>query len=106
MDMSDYQAQAKKTAIYQQGIIYPAVGLASEVGELCGEVKRILRDDGGTLTEARKARLTAELGDVLWYVAALASDLGVDLGQVARANIDKLLSRQQRNVLTGEGGER
>ncbi|MGH2741150.1 MAG: MazG nucleotide pyrophosphohydrolase domain-containing protein, partial [Thermoleophilaceae bacterium] len=50
--------------------------------------------------------LGAELGDVLWYVAQLATEAGLDLDELAQANLDKLQSRQRRAVLQGSGDSR
>lgn len=81
MKLSDYQRAAYKTAAYppQYKVVYPAMGLAGEIGEVCNKCKKIIRDDGGVLTEARKAQIRKEVGGVLWYVAALATDLGQPL---------------------------
>jgi len=108
MFMNDYQKVAQSTAVYPDAsrIIYPAVGLAEEAGEVCGKVKRILRDDGGVLTPERKDAIVKELGDVLWYVAALSTDIGVTLDEVASQNIRKLAERKAANTLKGEGDVR
>jgi NTP pyrophosphatase (non-canonical NTP hydrolase) len=66
----------------------------------------VIRDDGGTLTDERRRAMSKELGDVLWYVAQIASELGLDLEEVAQANLEKLLSRQRRGVLSGSGDDR
>jgi NTP pyrophosphatase (non-canonical NTP hydrolase) len=68
--------------------------------------KKAIRDDGGTVTDARRAALAAELGDVLWYAAQLASELGLELEDIARGNLEKLFSRQARGVLSGSGDNR
>ena len=70
------------------------------------KVKKMLRDDGGVLSDERREALAAELGDVLWYVAQVATEAGLDLEEIAQANLDKLLSRQQRGVLSGSGDQR
>lgn len=110
MQINEYQQRAISTAIYPgqntvNGLIYTVLGLG-EVGELQGKVKKILRDDKGVVTEEKRQALIGELGDVLWYVAATAIELGVSLESVAQANIEKLESRQQRGVLTGSGDNR
>jgi NTP pyrophosphatase (non-canonical NTP hydrolase) len=66
----------------------------------------MLRDDGGVMTDERLQALAGELGDVLWYVAQVATEAGLDLEAIARANLDKLLSRQERGVLSGSGDSR
>src|SRR5512145_116642 len=108
MDLNDYQQAARRTAIYAERhrVVYPALGLASEAGEVCGKIKKVLRDEGGDLRRAPVGALKDELGDVLWYVAVLAADLGLSLDEVAAHNLAKLTSRQQRGRLGGEGDER
>ena len=105
MNFNDYQKRAIKTAIYPTDyrMVYPALGLAGESGEVCEKVKKHLRgDDSPNL----RKDIEKELGDVLWYVANLASDLGLDLDDIATKNIDKLRDRQRRDVLQGDGDDR
>lgn len=99
---------AVKTAVYGAGstIIYPALGLANEAGEVLGKIKKVLRDSNGEYTDAHKQAIGAEIGDTLWYMAALCRDLGINLGDVAEANIAKLLDRQARGVIQGSGDTR
>ena len=108
MDLDDYQAAARRTAIYAEHhrVIYPALGLASEAGEVAGKVKKVLRDQGGDFAQAPTDALKDELGDVLWYVAVLAGDLGLSLDDIAAANLAKLTSRQERGTLGGAGDVR
>lgn len=77
----EYQKQAKKTAIYpkDRALEYTALGLVSEVGEIAGKVKKVIRDQGGVFTDVTRAQIGAEMGDVLWYVAMCADALGEDL---------------------------
>lgn len=109
MDISDYQRRSRATAIYPglgESLTYPALGLCGEAGEAAEQVKKALRDDAGALTPERQAALGKELGDVLWYLAQLATEAGLDLGQVAAANLDKLASRAARGTLHGSGDDR
>ncbi len=108
MSLSNYQLEARTTAIYplEAKVIYPALGLAGEAGEICNKVKKTLRDDGGRLTDDKKEQLIDELGDVLWYIANLATDLGITLDDVARRNMAKLTSRKERGTLQGSGDNR
>lgn len=108
MDLNEYQQAARETAIYSQQYIvtYPALGLAGEAGEVCEKIKKMLRDDNGVLTDERKAMLEKELGDVAWYLANLASDLGLNLDDIFSNNIKKLQSRKERGVLKGDGDDR
>src|SRR3712207_600524 len=106
MHLSDYQQRSRQTAVYPDAgsnLTYPALGLCGEAGEAAEKVKKAIRDDGGVLTEERRAALAAELGDVLWYVAQLASEAELDLDEIAEQNLGKLLSRQRRSVLQGSG---
>lgn len=110
VDLSYYQYKAVQTAIYPEGfeIMYPALGLANEAGEVAGKVKKWARDDKGVLplTDERRDAIASEMGDVLWYMAALAEDIGADLGEIAAANLEKLASRQERGTLGGDGDNR
>jgi NTP pyrophosphatase (non-canonical NTP hydrolase) len=109
VDLADYQERSRQTAVYPNAganLVYPALGLCGEAGEVAEKIKKAIRDDGGTLTAERRAALASELGDVLWYVAQLSTEAGLDLAELAEANLAKLLSRQERNVLQGSGDNR
>lgn len=109
MEFKEYQQESRKTAVYPvigQGFVYPALGLAGESGEVVEKVKKIFRDQQGTVGAEQRQAVAKELGDVLWYLAQLATELDLDLNQVAQDNLDKLLSRQQRGQLHGSGDER
>jgi len=108
MNFSDYQTQAVKTAIYDDAdyIVYPALGLLSEAGEVAGKVKKVLRDHKGNFTPELREQIADEAGDVLWYLASLCSDLGVDMASVAQKNLNKLNSRMARGVIQGSGDNR
>ena len=108
MDLSDYQRRSRRTAEYPRDawLAYPALGLAGEAGEVAEHAKKAIRDDGGKVSDERRVAMTKELGDVLWYVAQLATELQLDLDEIAKQNLEKLLSRQQRGVLSGSGDDR
>jgi NTP pyrophosphatase (non-canonical NTP hydrolase) len=108
MTLNEYQVAALKTAVYptDKKIIYPALGLCGESGEVADKVKKIIRDNNQEFTADKKEEIIKELGDVLWYVAVMADDLGYDLEEVAAENIAKLASRQKRGVLGGSGDNR
>lgn len=108
MELNEYQRQAKNTASYGAGrkVEYPILGLIGEAGELANKYKKVLRDDDGILTEEKREALKDELGDVLWYVAALATDLGTSLEIIAKDNLIKLLDRRDRGVIGGSGDKR
>lgn len=105
-NLNNYQMQAREFAIYPEHmkVVYPALGLAGEAGEVVDKVKKIYRDDR---TDARfLAEIAKEIGDVMWYCAALANDLGFDLQQVAEMNIYKLKSRKAAGKISGSGDDR
>lgn len=110
MKFSEYQELATKTAVYpkvtEHGWMYPALGLANEAGEVNGKLKKVIRDYSGVIDDERRDDIAKELGDVLWYIAQLATELEIDLDEVASANIAKLTSRQERGVLKGNGDNR
>lgn len=106
VEFKRYQEEAMKTRFHppENRIVYSALGLAGEAGELANKVKKIMRGDDAKaeLIEGIKG----EMGDVLWYLAALADDLNVDLAAIASENIEKLRSRQARGALAGDGDNR
>ncbi|MEB3201354.1 MAG: nucleoside triphosphate pyrophosphohydrolase family protein [Synechococcus sp.] len=109
MDFQHYQRLSRATARYPDAganPIYPTLGLCGEAGEVADKVKKVLRDGQGQFSPAVITGLKLELGDVLWYVAQLASELGLELDQIAQANLDKLASRAARNVISGSGDSR
>ena len=109
MDFQLYQERCRATARYPDAganPIYPTLGLCGEAGEVADKVKKVLRDRQGNFSSEVIADLQLELGDVLWYVAQLATELGLELEQIAQANLDKLASRAARNVIGGSGDRR
>ena len=109
MDINHYQHGARATASYPnvgQNPIYPTLGLTGEAGEVADKVKKVLRDQQGVFDLDTRQAIMLELGDVLWYVAQLASELGFDLEDVAQANLDKLASRASRGQISGSGDQR
>ena len=109
MQLSDYQRDSRATARYPDlgsNLIYPTLGLAGEAGEVAEKVKKLIRDHNGLVDEAFKHELALELGDVLWYLAQLATELGMTLDDVGQLNLQKLNSRSQRGTLQGEGDHR
>ena len=109
MDLNSYQAAAKLTALYPDAgsnPIYPTLGLSGEAGEVAEKVKKVLRDRGGDFDDQARAEIALELGDVLWYVAQLASELGYELDEVANQNLRKLRDRSARGQLKGSGDHR
>jgi NTP pyrophosphatase (non-canonical NTP hydrolase) len=108
MTIDEYQTQAVTTAVYDSrvAILYPALGLAGEAGEVCNKVKKVFRDDGGVLTDEKRQQIKGELGDVMWYLAGTARDCGISLQEAAEENLAKLADRKARGVLQGSGDNR
>jgi len=111
LSFRQYQKKSSSTAIYPKDkkVIYPLLGLSGEVGECSEKFKKIIRDTEKNLTELdeeTKIEIEKELGDVLWYLSALASDLGLTLESIADKNLKKLNSRKKRGVLGGSGDNR
>ena len=107
MNFNEYQKLAKTTAIYDKKhqILYPALGLAGEAGEVANKVKKIIRD-GYENNKDYRSDIGAEIGDVLWYCAVLASDIGLELSDIAVSNTVKLKDRMNRGVIGGNGDKR
>lgn len=134
MDLDDYQTRTGQFAVYHgqggfYGLVYTTLGLCGESGEFAEKVKKLLRDgvrnmpadeqarlaaleaEAGAMRmkyvdQAKLAELAKELGDTLWYQAQAAKEIGMNLSAVASGNLEKLTSRQVRNVLHGSGDNR
>lgn len=109
MKMNHYQSFARNTAGYPNdtwydGLLYTVLGLNGEAGEVAEKVKKMLRDS--LKLKDCKQGIIDELGDVLWYVASVATELGVSLEEVATGNMYKLEDRMQRGVIHGSGDNR
>lgn len=109
MDFSEYQKKSRETAIYPNAgkdWIYPTLGLAGEAGEIANKMKKVIRDKNGKIDEEAQEDMRGELGDILWYVAQLATELNLSFDEIAEKNIEKLQSRKERGVLGGSGDNR
>jgi NTP pyrophosphatase (non-canonical NTP hydrolase) len=109
MNFSEYQTKSRRTAVYPSighPVIYPTLGLANEAGEVAGKIKKVFRDKDGEISPETRDALKAELGDVLWYLAQVSTELGLSLDDVAEYNILKLQDRLQRGVVRGDGDSR
>lgn len=113
MEIDVYQRLTRATAVYPNAdtgeidaLAYVTLGLAGEAGEIANKVKKIIRDNGGVITEAHRVALRAELGDVLWYAARMAHELDTWLSVVARGNLLKLDMRRMTGTIHGDGDER
>ena len=109
MNFTDYQTKSRRTAKYPaigHSVIYPTLGLTNEAGEVAGKLKKVFRDKLGVIGEAEREALKSELGDVLWYLAQVCTELELSLDEVAEANIAKLFDRLKRGVIKGDGDNR
>ncbi len=108
MNFGEYQARCMLTAVYPAnlGLLYPSLGLAGEVGEVLNKIKKIFRDNDGFTSEEVRQALKDELGDVLWYLAVLSSELELPLEEIAEQNIEKLRRRHKNNTIHGSGDTR
>jgi len=107
MTLNEYQEIAIKEAFYEKDdLVYNALGITGEAGEIADSIKKMFRDDGGKLTEERRESLKKELGDVLWYISNMAKKLNISLDDVAKTNIKKIRDRKARGVQHGSGDNR
>lgn len=109
MDFKEYQEKSRKTALYPkigESYVYPALGLANEAGEVAGKIKKIFRDKNGMVDDEVRYSIEKELGDVLWYVAQVATEFDLSLNGIAEKNIEKLYSRLERGKINGDGDDR
>ena len=119
MNFNEYQNKAAEFAVYPVAYlnackpdqkvaawVYPALGLAGETGEVCDKLKKVIRDKNGAISDETKVEIKKELGDVLWYLAAISNELGIAFDDVAESNIVKLTSRKTRGMINGEGDNR
>ena len=109
MNFTEYQVAALETAVYPgrgKSLYYPALGLNGEAGEVAEKVKKLERDNNGVLTDDRSEDIAKELGDCLWYLSELATQIGASLESIAQMNIEKLRSRKKRGVIQGDGDNR
>lgn len=115
MTLNDYQKQAMTTELMKRAdnlsahdpaFVAKILGLVGEAGEVAEKFKKIVRDKEGVVSNEDRADIQKELGDVLWYISALADYLGLTLDEVAEKNLEKLFSRRDRGVQTGSGDNR
>lgn len=107
-NVNEYQVAVEKFAVYpkEQGMVYLALGLASEAGEVADKIKKVIRDKDGIYDEEEKLAILREVGDVVWYATILASEIGVDMSDVLTQNYNKLAFRQKRGMIGGSGDNR
>lgn len=108
--LADYQILAhttsKNTDIKGEKVLYAVLGLGDEAGEVLGKFKKLYRDYDGVYDDKFKETIIKELGDVLWYIAEIATQLDICLEDIANQNIIKLYDRMDRNVICGSGDNR
>ncbi len=112
----DFNAYQKKTRLTDKGAgpehglspgwVYYVLGIAGETGELVEKIKKHFRDDYGEMTDKKRDEIIKEAGDILWYLARLMDNFGIDFNEIAKENIKKLLDRKKRNKIHGEGDNR
>ncbi len=110
MNIQDYSQTAITTLLSNQAYgeieVNQVLGLVGESGEIAEKFKKLIRDKNGEISEADTTEIIKELGDVLWYINTISVTLGRSLEEVAEVNLEKVLSRQSRNVLNGSGDNR
>jgi len=111
MNFMEYQSKARMTAIYPgkfelMGLMYVCLGLCGETGEFAEKIKKMIRDDNGVMTKERQDLIMKELGDVLWYIANICSELKISMNDVAYMNLEKLYNRKVEDKLHGDGDNR
>ncbi len=109
MNFREYQKKSRETAVYQnlgKNYIYPLLGLAGETGEVVEKFKKLLRNNDGVIDKEFIESIKKELGDVLWYISQLSTELDIELDDIAETNIKKLKSRMERNVIKSSGDDR
>jgi NTP pyrophosphatase (non-canonical NTP hydrolase) len=102
LSLADYQEKSRATAIYpDQGanFIYPTLGLVSEIGEVADVLKRVVRDENSILSTERRMAIGSEIGDILWYLSQLATELDLSIEDIATANLEKLTERKRAGTL-------
>jgi len=109
MTFGEYQKLSRKTAQYPkigESLVYPVLGLAGEAGEVAEKIKKLFRNKNGDLSQEYKLEIAKELGDVLWYLSQISTELNLSLEEVAQLNLEKLLDREKRGVIKSEGDNR
>jgi len=109
MTFNDYQKETNKTAIYPDrghNFVYPVLGMVGEAGEVAEKIKKVWRDKNNIVSDDDKIEIKKEMGDVLWYLSQLATELQINFDDVAETNILKINSRLERHQLNGDGDNR
>lgn len=111
MDAAEYQKGVAVTAVYPGageplGLSYVVMGLTGEAGAVANQAKKTIRDDGIAMTDPRLAKIIHFLGGNQWYAAQLCNELGIQIGDVQRLNLEVLMARKEHGLIRGDGDER
>ena len=111
MEFNEYQKRASTTADFtgrpgEYPLMYSCMGLAGETGEVIEKVKKVMRNNGGKMTEEQREAIKQEIGDVLWYLSQVARFCDIAFDDAAKANVEKLADRRARGVIRSEGDAR
>lgn len=111
MDFNEYQEKASVTATFtgkqeEHQLMYLALGICGESGEIAEKIKKMIRNDEGIITDETRELLKLEIGDVLWYLSQLSRVLGFSFDEAAQANITKIMDRRARGVIKSSGDTR
>lgn len=109
LSFSEYQKRASTTAVYPNvghNYIYPTLGLCGEAGEVAEKIKKVIRDNNGFVSNDATSDIVNEIGDIMWYIAQLCTELNISLEAVALNNLKKLAKRKDNGTLKGSGDNR
>lgn len=110
MTFDEYQKLATTTSTIDLKSVtapyYFALGLNGEAGEIAEKMKKIIRNHDNDMSQLDLEDFKKELGDVLWYVSMMTTQVGLSLEDVANTNLVKLADRKARNVIRSTGDNR
>ncbi|MCK4967989.1 MAG: nucleoside triphosphate pyrophosphohydrolase family protein [Candidatus Aenigmarchaeota archaeon] len=109
MNFEDYQKKSRETVFYpnpDNNFVYPIIGLTGEAGEVANVIKGFLKEGQGAINEKNKERVAKELGDLLWYIAQLATEFGLSLDKIAESNIEKIMLRKKNGEFSKFGDKK
>ena len=111
MEFNEYQEKASVTATFtgkqeEHQLMYLALGVCGEAGEIAEKVKKIIRNDEGVVSDEKRESIRSEIGDVLWYLSQLSRVLGIPFEDAAQDNIRKIMDRKARGVVRSTGDTR
>ncbi len=111
MDFNEYEEKASETAVFndrttEYKLMYLALGVAGEAGEVAEKIKKVMRNDNGIVSDEKRESIKSEVGDVLWYLSQLSRELGFTIEDAAQANMRKITDRKSRDVIRSEGDNR